>query len=243
MIVSPRALVAGYPWLDTLTHEYTHYVVTRISHNTVPIWLHEGIAKFEERRWRGPSGGGLTPAMEHLLATGIAHKQLITFERDAPVDGEAAVAGGHGAGVRRGLHRRRVTCTRRSAGPACARSSSASPRASRSTPSDARWPSSRTIGAAGCAARSCACTRACCRRRRSCASKRARARRPRRARTTRRASAKSGRASSRAWAACCARAIGCRRRRSSTRRRRPSSARAIRRWPTSWRVRISSSAT
>ncbi len=84
MIVSPRALVAGYPWLDTLNHEYTHYVVTRISHNTVPIWLHEGIAKFEERRWRGPSGGGLTPVMEHLLASGIAHKHLITFAEMHP---------------------------------------------------------------------------------------------------------------------------------------------------------------
>lgn len=84
MIVSPRALVAGYPWLDTLNHEYTHYVVTRISHNTVPIWLHEGIAKFEERRWRGPSGGGLTPVMEHLLATGLARKHLITFAEMHP---------------------------------------------------------------------------------------------------------------------------------------------------------------
>jgi tetratricopeptide (TPR) repeat protein len=79
MIVSPRALIAGYPWIDTLTHEYTHYVVTRLSHNTVPIWLHEGLAKFEERRWHGPSGGGLTPVMEHLLATGLARKHLISF--------------------------------------------------------------------------------------------------------------------------------------------------------------------
>ncbi len=84
MIVSPRALIAGYPWLDTLNHEYTHYVVTRLSHNTVPIWLHEGLAKFEERRWRGPSGGGLTPVMEHLLATGVAHKHLITFAQMHP---------------------------------------------------------------------------------------------------------------------------------------------------------------
>jgi tetratricopeptide (TPR) repeat protein len=84
MIVSPRALLAGYPWLDTLTHELTHFYVTRVSHNTVPIWLHEGLAKFEERRWRGPSGGGLTPVMEHLLATGIQHHHLITFAQMHP---------------------------------------------------------------------------------------------------------------------------------------------------------------
>src|SRR5439155_1682145 len=50
MIVSPRALVRGYPWLDTLAHEFTHFVVSRASHNTVPIWFHEGLAKFEEQR-------------------------------------------------------------------------------------------------------------------------------------------------------------------------------------------------
>jgi hypothetical protein len=84
MIVSPRALVTGYPWLDTLNHEYTHYVITHVSKNTVPIWLHEGLAKFEEQRWRGPSGGGLTPVMEHLLASGIGHHHLITFAQMHP---------------------------------------------------------------------------------------------------------------------------------------------------------------
>ncbi|HXU67728.1 MAG TPA: tetratricopeptide repeat protein [Polyangia bacterium] len=84
MIVSPRALIAGYPWRDTLNHELTHYVVTRMSHNTVPIWLHEGIAKYEEQRWRGPSGGALTPVMEHLLASAIARKHLITFAEMHP---------------------------------------------------------------------------------------------------------------------------------------------------------------
>src|SRR5437899_10205233 len=84
MIVSPRALVSGYPWLDTLTHEYTHFIVSRVSHNTVPIWLHEGLAKFEERRWREKAGGALTPTMEHLLATGLARKHLITFEQMHP---------------------------------------------------------------------------------------------------------------------------------------------------------------
>ena len=75
MIVSPKALVRGYPWLDTLTHEYTHYIVSRVSRNSVPIWLHEGLAKFEERRWRGPSGGGLPPAMDNLLSQALARKR------------------------------------------------------------------------------------------------------------------------------------------------------------------------
>lgn len=85
MIVSPRALVRGYPWLDTLAHEFTHFVVSRASHNTVPIWLHEGLAKFEERRWREAPGGTLSPTMEHLLATALGRSgRLITFEEMHP---------------------------------------------------------------------------------------------------------------------------------------------------------------
>jgi tetratricopeptide (TPR) repeat protein len=84
MVVSPRALERGYPWLDTLVHEYTHLVVSRASRNNVPIWLHEGIAKFEERRWRAAPGGGLSAAMEHLLAQALKKNALISFERMHP---------------------------------------------------------------------------------------------------------------------------------------------------------------
>ncbi len=85
MIVSPRALARGYPWLDTLAHEYTHFVVSRSSYNTVPIWFHEGLAKFEERRWRVADDAGLTPTMEHLLATALGKgRRLITFDEMYP---------------------------------------------------------------------------------------------------------------------------------------------------------------
>jgi tetratricopeptide (TPR) repeat protein len=85
MIVSPRALGRGYPWQDTLTHEYTHFVVTRVSRNSVPIWFHEGLAKYEETRWRHGEGQGLTPTMEHLLATALLHgRRLITFDEMYP---------------------------------------------------------------------------------------------------------------------------------------------------------------
>ncbi|MFO0573442.1 MAG: peptidase MA family metallohydrolase [Polyangia bacterium] len=84
MIVSPKALVRGYPWVDTLTHEYAHFIISRVSRNTVPIWLHEGLAKFEERRWRGASGGGLSPTLESLLAQAVQKKRFITFEQMSP---------------------------------------------------------------------------------------------------------------------------------------------------------------
>ena len=50
IITSPRLQPRGYQWLDTLTHEYVHYVIMKKTYNRVPIWLHEGIAKYEENR-------------------------------------------------------------------------------------------------------------------------------------------------------------------------------------------------
>jgi hypothetical protein len=84
MITSPRALLRGYPWLDTLGHEYVHLVITRSSHNTVPIWLHEGLAKFAERRWRTGVGLELSPSSEHLLAVALRDNRLIPFEKMHP---------------------------------------------------------------------------------------------------------------------------------------------------------------
>jgi tetratricopeptide (TPR) repeat protein len=84
MVVSPRALLTGYAWQDTLAHEYTHYVITRRSDNSVPIWLHEGIAKYEESRWRGAAGQALSPASSALLKRRMKAGNLIPFERMHP---------------------------------------------------------------------------------------------------------------------------------------------------------------
>lgn len=85
MVVSPRATLFGYPWLDTMAHELTHYLVSRATLDKTPIWLHEGLAKYEESRWRGsPGEGGLGRAHEHLLALALRRGKLITFEQMHP---------------------------------------------------------------------------------------------------------------------------------------------------------------
>lgn len=80
MVVSPRATLFGYPWMDTLVHEYTHYVVARASHNRVPIWLHEGLARFAQTRWRRPPGSELSATEEQLLAGALERNKLIPFD-------------------------------------------------------------------------------------------------------------------------------------------------------------------
>jgi tetratricopeptide (TPR) repeat protein len=50
----------------------------------VPIWLHEGIAKFQESRWRLPPGQPLEPTSEDLLARSHQADQLVTFDQMHP---------------------------------------------------------------------------------------------------------------------------------------------------------------
>jgi tetratricopeptide (TPR) repeat protein len=83
MVVSPKALVKGYDWLDTAAHEYTHYVVTARTRNNTPIWLHEGIAKYSETRWRG-SGGELSALAAGQLRRALEKGRLVTFEQMHP---------------------------------------------------------------------------------------------------------------------------------------------------------------
>jgi tetratricopeptide (TPR) repeat protein len=83
MIVSPKALVQGYDWLDTAAHEYTHFVVTARTRNNTPIWLHEGIAKYSETRWRG-KGGEMSGWSAHRLREAMRRNDLVTFEQMHP---------------------------------------------------------------------------------------------------------------------------------------------------------------
>lgn len=83
MLLSPRAMVYGYRWLDALSHEYMHYLIMKLTNNKAPIWFHEGLAKYEETRWRsGPSY--LSPLYRTLLARALAEEKLVAFERMEP---------------------------------------------------------------------------------------------------------------------------------------------------------------
>ena len=84
MITSPRDLVYGYGWADTLAHEFIHMLVTQKSRNTVPIWLHEGLAKFFETRWLEGEEAKLSRISEGMLAEALADDALISFEAMSP---------------------------------------------------------------------------------------------------------------------------------------------------------------
>ena len=83
MVLSPRSLIHGYRWLDAISHEYMHFMIVKLTANKAPIWFHEGLAKYEETRWReGPSY--LSATYRNLLAHALAEDKLIKFERMEP---------------------------------------------------------------------------------------------------------------------------------------------------------------
>lgn len=84
MVVSPRATLFGYPWMDTLVHEYTHLLVSRLAYDAVPVWLQEGIARFEQTRWRRPPEVKLGATEQTLLTAAIKKGRLISFDEMHP---------------------------------------------------------------------------------------------------------------------------------------------------------------
>jgi tetratricopeptide (TPR) repeat protein len=85
MITSPKALVRGYPWADTITHELVHMVVSRVTGDRAPVWLQEGTAKLFERSWRSHGADlVLEPAAQALLYEASAKGKLLTFDQMHP---------------------------------------------------------------------------------------------------------------------------------------------------------------
>jgi tetratricopeptide (TPR) repeat protein len=84
MVVSPRATIFGYPWMDTLAHEYTHLLVARLSNDSVPVWLQEGLARFEQTRWRTTPEVKLSATEQSLLGAALKKGRLISFDEMHP---------------------------------------------------------------------------------------------------------------------------------------------------------------
>jgi Peptidase MA superfamily/Tetratricopeptide repeat len=85
MITSPRALVRGYPWVDTISHELTHLYLSYVTKEQAPVWLQEGTAKLLERRWRDAAAPYvLEPQSRTLLERATRDGKLLTFDQLHP---------------------------------------------------------------------------------------------------------------------------------------------------------------
>lgn len=84
VVLTPRRVLQGYEWPDTIAHEFVHYILTKKSRDHAPLWLQEGVAKYFEARWRENDGSFLDPGMESSLATAVESGEYLTIEQMMP---------------------------------------------------------------------------------------------------------------------------------------------------------------
>lgn len=84
MLTTPLATLRGYSWLDTLSHEYLHLLINHRSFQRVPIWLHEGLARYNESRYKDGRPEELDPDTKLLLLQALADGELIGFDEMSP---------------------------------------------------------------------------------------------------------------------------------------------------------------
>lgn len=84
MMASPRVTMRGYDWLDTVVHEYLHFLVSIRTLNRAPVWLQEGLAKFFETSWRSTQPPPLLKHQASLLHDAFTQNKLITLEQMHP---------------------------------------------------------------------------------------------------------------------------------------------------------------
>lgn len=77
VVLTPRRVLQGYYWPDTIAHEFVHYVLTKQSRDNMPLWMQEGMAKYFEGRWDDPNADPLGAALETSLA--------VVLEQDLPL--------------------------------------------------------------------------------------------------------------------------------------------------------------
>jgi hypothetical protein len=83
-ILSPRASKHGYPWRDTLTHELTHLAISMQSRERAPLWLHEGVARRQETRWRDVGPFDDRPSSDSVVQRGMELKLDLPLDRLGP---------------------------------------------------------------------------------------------------------------------------------------------------------------
>jgi hypothetical protein len=83
-MISPRAPERGYGWEDTVAHELTHLAIARATADRAPLWLHEGVAKHQETRWRPPKVSDEKPHPDAITRMGFERKLDLPLDRLGP---------------------------------------------------------------------------------------------------------------------------------------------------------------
>lgn len=79
MILSPENLLLGYRWIDTLAHEYLHFILNRKTSYKYPLYLHEATARYFDTIYRSSIPLCFTAGNLKLLFEAKKNNSLIAF--------------------------------------------------------------------------------------------------------------------------------------------------------------------
>ncbi|MCS7151369.1 MAG: tetratricopeptide repeat protein [Endomicrobia bacterium] len=79
MILSPECLPFGYRWLDTLAHEYIHFILNHISEYSLPLYLHEATARYYDTLYRSTEPLCFSAGNVNLLLQAKMSNKIIPF--------------------------------------------------------------------------------------------------------------------------------------------------------------------
>ena len=101
MVTSPRALLRGYPWMDTISHEFVHLVLTRASRDRAPVWFSGRGRKIPRNAVAARSRDCSSATLRGRVVGAGRRKRLAdSFRTAAPVHCTAAISARCGAGIR-----------------------------------------------------------------------------------------------------------------------------------------------
>ncbi|MCX7956895.1 MAG: hypothetical protein N2643_03245 [Endomicrobia bacterium] len=81
MILSPECLPYGYRWVDTLSHEYIHYMLNHITEYKYPLYLHEATARYYDTLYRSTVTLCFTPGNIRALYEAKENNNLLSFDK------------------------------------------------------------------------------------------------------------------------------------------------------------------
>lgn len=84
MLSSPKLYSLGYHFVRTVTHELVHFFLIQATDNKMPLWLHEGMAKYFENYWEENPQLGVSVSMGSILAKALKDDALIPLKKMSP---------------------------------------------------------------------------------------------------------------------------------------------------------------
>ena len=83
ILSSPETQLEGYDYVNTAVHEFTHFMISTVTYERTPVWIHEALARYFDHyeKERLPD---LRPDTLSLLKSRYEKNNLITFDQIHP---------------------------------------------------------------------------------------------------------------------------------------------------------------